>query len=156
VRKFSEDRLALPRGATKACKFCAIVAGTEKSYPVLSDALALAFLDYRPLALGHVLLVPRQHYPTLDTVPDDVIEGLGVRVKRLSGAVREAMQAEGSFVALNNVVSQSVPHVHFHVVPRRRDDRLFSSGLIWKRMPYKNDAQREEVAARIRAALEGT
>jgi histidine triad (HIT) family protein len=84
------------------------------------------------------------------------MEGLGSRVKRLSTAVTEAMQAEGSFVALNNVVSQSVPHVHFHVVPRRRDDRLFSSGLIWKRVPYKSDAQREEVAARIRAALDGT
>jgi histidine triad (HIT) family protein len=150
----------LPRAKTtgapgaRDCRFCAIIAGGEKSFPVLSDGLALAFLDYRPLAIGHVLLVPKHHYATLDDVPDDVMAGLGPRLTRLSRAVMRAMDAEGSFLALNNIVSQSVPHVHFHVVPRRRDDRLFSSGLIWKRVPYRDDAQREEVAERIRAALE--
>jgi histidine triad (HIT) family protein len=143
-----------PAGGSKVCKFCAIVAGTEKSFLVLSDELALAFLDYRPLAIGHVLLVPKGHYATLDEVPDHVMAGLGLRLKRLSRAVIRAMSAEGSFIALNNIVSQSVPHTHFHVVPRRRDDRLFSSGLIWKRVPYSDDAQREEVAARIHAALD--
>jgi histidine triad (HIT) family protein len=138
---------------TGPCKFCGIAAGTEKSFRVYADELAVAFLDYRPLAIGHVLLVPIAHYATLAEVPDEVIAGLGVRVKRLSGAVMRAMEAEGSFVALNNIVSQSVPHVHFHIVPRRKGDGLFSSGFIWKRASYADDAEREAIAARIRAAL---
>jgi len=135
------------------CKFCGIAAGTETSFRVFADDLAVAFLDYRPLAIGHVLLVPVAHYATLADVPDEVMGGLGVRVKRLSGAVMRAMQAEGSFIALNNVISQSVPHVHFHVVPRRKGDGLFSAGFIWKRVSYANDAERGAVAGRIRAAL---
>ena len=138
---------------TGPCKFCAIAAGIENSFRVFADDLAVAFLDYRPLALGHVLLVPIAHYATLAEVPDEVIAGLGIRVKRLSGAVIQAMDAEGSFVALNNIVSQSVPHAHFHIVPRRKGDGLFSSGFIWKRVSYADDAQRETVAGRIRAAL---
>jgi histidine triad (HIT) family protein len=138
---------------TGLCKFCGIVAGTENSFRVYADALAVAFLDYRPLALGHVLLVPVAHYATLADVPDEVMAGLAVRVKRLSSAVMRATQAQGSFVALNNVVSQSVPHVHFHIVPRRKGDGLFSSGFIWKRVSYADDTEREAVAERIRAAL---
>jgi histidine triad (HIT) family protein len=129
------------------------VAGTEKSFPVFQDALSVAFLDWRPLLPGHVLLVPRGHCPTLADVPDDVMAGLGIRVKLLSAAIMRAMQADGSFVALNNVVSQSVPHVHFHIVPRKKGDGLFSSGLIWKRVPYKSDAEREAIASRIRDTL---
>jgi histidine triad (HIT) family protein len=79
--------------------------------------------------------------------------GLGVRVKHLSDAVMRAMDADGSFVALNNIVSQSVPHVHFHIVPRRKGDGLFSASFIWKRVPYADDAEREAVAERIRKAL---
>jgi histidine triad (HIT) family protein len=139
---------------SKACKFCGIVAGIETSFSVYADALSVAFLDYRPLMIGHVLLVPVVHYETLADVPDEVMAGLGVRVKRISAAVMRAMSAEGSFVALNNIVSQSVPHVHFHIVPRRQGDGLFSSGFIWKRVSYHSDSEREEVSARIRAALE--
>jgi len=140
--------------AAKPCLFCAIAAGTEKSFRVFEDDVSVAFLDYRPLMPGHVLLVPRGHYETLATTPDAVMAGLGIRVKRLSAAVMTAMGAEGSFVALNNVVSQSIPHVHFHIVPRRKGDGLFASGrMIWKRVGYKDDAEREAVAARIRAAL---
>ena len=113
----------------------------------------MAFLDYRPLAIGHILLVPITHYAVLDDVPDRVMEALGVRAKRLSRAVMEAMAAEGSFIALNNVVSQAVPHVHTHIVPRRKGDGLFGAGYIWKRVAYKSDNEREEVASRIRAAL---
>jgi histidine triad (HIT) family protein len=142
--------------AAEACKFCDIVSGAERSFTVYSDELAVAFLDYRPLLLGHVLLVPRAHYETLQSVPDAVMAGLGPLLKRLSTAVMRAMDAEGSFIALNNVVSQSVPHVHFHIVPRNKGDGLFASGrMIWKRASYTGDAEREQVAAHIRAAMPG-
>ena len=137
----------------KSCKFCAIITGAERSFCVYRDDMCMAFLDYRPLMLGHMLLVPLAHYETLADVPDALMAALGPRIKRLSGAVMAALEAEGSFIALNNVVSQSVPHMHFHIVPRRKGDGLFSSGMIWKRVSYRDDAEREAYAARIRAAL---
>jgi histidine triad (HIT) family protein len=138
---------------TGHCTFCGIIAGAEKAFRVFADDVAVAFLDYRPLAIGHVLLVPLSHYSTLAGVPDEVVAGLCVRLKRLSSAVMQAMAAEGSFVALNNIVSQSVPHVHFHIVPRRKGDGLFSAGFIWKRVAYADDVERETTAERIRGAL---
>jgi histidine triad (HIT) family protein len=137
----------------KACRFCEIVEGRAKAHRVFSDQAAVAFLDYRPLALGHVLLVPRAHHPTPSEAPDDVMAALGTRLKLLSSAVVRAMRSEGSFIGLNNVVSQSVPHLHFHVVPRWKDDRLFSQKMVWRRVAYNDDAEREEVAERIRKAL---
>jgi histidine triad (HIT) family protein len=141
---------------TKPCKFCEIVAGREKSFSVYADNLCAAFLDYRPLILGHVLLVSAAHYPTLADTPDEVMAALALRAKRISNALMRGLEAEGSFIALNNLVSQSVPHIHFHIVPRRKGDGLFSSGLIWKRASYRDDAQREAIAAKIRAALTET
>jgi histidine triad (HIT) family protein len=149
----SAAKPAAGKRAPKPCQFCGIAQGTEKGFVVFADEFSVAFLDYRPLMPGHVLLVPRTHYETLALTPDDVMAGLGVRVKWLSAAVMKALDAEGSFVALNNVVSQSVPHVHFHVVPRRKGDGLFSSGLIWKRVGYRDDEEREAIAAKIRAAI---
>ena len=146
---------AARKQALKPCAFCGIIAGTERSFLVYADAFAMAFLDYRPLALGHVLLVPIAHYATLADVPDEAMGALAIRAKLLSGAVMRGLDAEGSFIALNNVVSQSVPHVHFHVVPRRKGDGVFSAGLIWKRVSYRDDAEREAIAAKIRAALPG-
>jgi histidine triad (HIT) family protein len=146
-------RTAARRPGPKPCKFCAIIAGTEKSFVVYQDEFSIAFLDYRPLTLGHVLLIPIAHYAILADVPDQAMGALAIRAKLLSGALMRALDAEGSFIALNNVVSQSVPHVHFHVVPRRTGDGLFSAGLIWKRVSYRDDAQREAMAAKIRAAL---
>ncbi|HEY4265179.1 MAG TPA: HIT family protein [Micropepsaceae bacterium] len=137
----------------KPCQFCEIAAGTGKAFVVFADDFSVAFLDYRPLMPGHVLLVPRGHYETLAETSDEVMAGLGVRVKWLSAAVMIGLGVEGSFVALNNVVSQSVPHVHFHIVPRRKGDGLFSTGLIWKRRGYRDDEEREAIAAKIRAAL---
>jgi histidine triad (HIT) family protein len=144
----------IARNAPKPCKFCAIVAGTEKAFIVFRDQHCVAFLDYRPLTLGHLLLVPVTHYPELAAVPDSVMAELGIRVKLLSAAVIWAVAADGSFVALNNRISQSVPHIHFHIVPRRKGDGLFSHGLIWKRVSYRDDAQRAEIAAAIRHALD--
>ena len=141
------------RRAAHPCKFCAIITGAEKSFSVYRDDICVAFLDYRPLMLGHLLLVPLVHYETLADVPDAVMAALGPRIKRLSGAVMAGLAAEGSFIALNNIVSQSVPHVHLHIVPRRKGDGLFSSAMIWKRVSYRDDEEREAYAARIRGAL---
>ena len=147
--------MATEKRPTNTCKFCAITTGAEPSFCVYRDEMCMAFLDYRPLILGHVLLVPLVHYETLADVPDAVMAALGPRIKRLSGAAMPALEAEGSFIALNNIVSQSVPHAHFHIVPRRKGDGLFSAGMIWKRVSYRDDAERESYAARIRAALAG-
>src|SRR5689334_19501567 len=137
----------------RPCKFCDIVAESAKAYIVYRDEVSVAFLDYRPLALGHVLLVPVEHYAELADLPDEVIAALAIRTKLLSGAVVRAMEAEGSFIALNNIVSQSVPHVHFHIVPRRQGDGLFAYKMVWKRVSYRDDVHRAEVAERIAASL---
>src|SRR3954453_9958579 len=107
-----------------ACLFCGIVAGETPAARVLEDDLAVAFLDARPLFHGHVLLAPRAHVETLPDLPAVDVGPFFQRAQRLSVAVRDAMEAEGTFVAINNVVSQSVPHLHVHVVPRRRKDGL--------------------------------
>ena len=124
-----------------------------KGFTVYRDSECVAFLDYRPLAIGHILLVPVVHYAELADVPDEVMCILGARLRLLSQGVVSGMGAEGSFLALNNRVSQSVPHAHFHIVPRRKGDGLFSRGLIWKRVSYRDDAERAETAERIRTAL---
>jgi histidine triad (HIT) family protein len=136
------------------CKFCAIVAGADSPYSVFEDDMAFAFLDNRPLALGHTLVVPRVHYAALAEVPEDAFGAVAARAQRLSAAVIAAMNAEGSFLALNNIVSQSIPHVHFHVVPRRPKDGVFTAGYVWKRVSYESDEQKRDIARRIRAALE--
>ncbi|QYG94094.1 HIT family protein [Iamia sp. SCSIO 61187] len=135
----------------KACVFCAIVAGDEPAHLVLDDDAAVAFLDVRPLFPGHVLLVPREHHETLTDLPPDQVEPLFARARALAGAVEEAMGAKGTFVAMNNRVSQSVPHLHVHVVPRTKGDGL--RGFFWPRSRYDGDAQMVEAAARISAAL---
>lgn len=147
--------MARPRGPciAGACRFCGIVAGIQPAFVVFRDELSIAFLDYRPLALGHVLLVPIGHYATLEALPDEVAAGLAIRIKRISAAVMDAMDADGSFVGLNNRISQSVPHVHFHIVPRKKGDGLFAYRMIWKRVAYRDDAHRAETADKIRGAL---
>ena len=111
----------------------------------------LAFLDHRPLFPGHTLVVPRRHVETLRDLPDELLAPLFTEVRRLAVAVQEAMGAQGTFVAENNVVSQSVPHLHVHVVPRNRKDGL--RGFFWPRTPYADDAHLEATADRIRSAL---
>jgi histidine triad (HIT) family protein len=133
------------------CLFCEIVAGRAAAAVVLDEAHAVGFLDVRPVFPGHVLLVPRAHHETLADLPAEAVGPLFLTVRRLSVAVEAAMDAEGTFVALNNKVSQSVPHVHVHVVPRRRKDGL--RGFFWPRTRYADDADMEQVAARIRSAL---
>lgn len=133
------------------CLFCAIIAGERPAHVVLDDEVAVAFLDARPLFPGHTLLVPREHYQTLTDLPEELVGPLFTRARRLTAAVQEAMESAGSFVAMNNVVSQSVPHLHVHVVPRNRKDGL--RGFFWPRQKYGNDEEMAKVAATIRTAL---
>lgn len=134
-----------------ACLFCEIAAGVVPAEIVYQDAQAIAFLDHRPLFPGHVLLIPRVHVVTLADLPAADVAPFFQTAQRLEKAVERGMKADGSFVAINNVVSQSVPHLHVHIVPRRRKDGL--KGFFWPRAPYRDDTQRKEVAEKIRAAM---
>jgi histidine triad (HIT) family protein len=139
-------------GGTSAlrCPFCEIIEGTRPAAIVASDDSAVAFLDARPVFKGHVLVVPRAHVATLTDLPAGAIGPYFTAVQRLARAVEVGLEADGTFVAMNNKVSQSVAHLHTHVVPRRRKDGL--RGFFWPRVPYASDAERDEFAARIRAA----
>jgi histidine triad (HIT) family protein len=144
----------LPEAPAKAdpdCRFCAVVAGDEDGEVVFEDDVSLAFLDHRPLFPGHSLLVPRRHLETIWDVPDDLIARLFANARLLSAAVRAAMGAQGAFIALNNVVSQSVPHLHVHVVPRNRKDGL--RGFFWPRTKYESDEHMRDTATAVRAAV---
>jgi histidine triad (HIT) family protein len=136
------------------CIFCAIVAGQQPAHIVLDDEVAVAFLDTRPLFEGHTLVVPREHVVTLSDLPAEEVGPLFERVQLLTRAVEDAMGSAGSFVALNNVVSQSVPHLHVHVVPRNRKDGL--RGFFWPRTRYADDSAAAGVASRVRSSLQGT
>jgi len=135
------------------CVFCAIVRGDAPAEIVLDDPAGIAFLDRRPLLPGHVLLVPRQHVATLADLPVAEVGPLFALARHLTQAIPRATGGDGAFVAINNVVSQSVPHLHVHIVPRRHDDRLFSRNLAWTRRPYPDDDHMRQAAAAIRAAL---
>ena len=137
--------------AAEDCIFCAIVAGEHDAEVVLADEHTVGFLDHRPLFAGHVLLVPRPHFVTIEDLPSALVEPLFANARTLAGAVRRAMDAQGTFMAVNNVVSQSVPHLHVHVVPRRRKDGL--RGFFWPRNPYEGAEARRAAAEAIRAEL---
>ena len=136
---------------TPGCKFCQIIAGEIPAHFVLDSHDVVAFLDHRPLFPGHTLVLPREHVETLADLPEDRVGPFFRQVQRVEAAVRTAMEAQGSFVAENNVVSQSVPHLHVHVVPRRRKDGL--RGFFWPRTKYASDAEMAAVAARITEEL---
>ncbi len=121
------------------------------THVVFEDDVSLAFLDNRPLFPGHSLLIPREHHETIWDLPDDLIAPLFANAQLLSSAIRTAMNAQGAFIALNNVVSQSVPHVHVHVVPRNRKDGL--RGFFWPRTKYDDDEHARRTAEAIRAAV---
>jgi histidine triad (HIT) family protein len=133
------------------CLFCAIVAGGRPAAMVLEEEHVVAFLDIRPVFKGHTLLVPRQHVPTLPDLPAELRDPVVDATQRLSSAVVEALGAQGSFVAMNNVVSQSVPHLHVHVVPRTKGDGL--RGFFWPRTKYADDQEMDDYARRIGAAM---
>jgi histidine triad (HIT) family protein len=134
-----------------SCVFCDIVAGEAEANVVLDEPHAFAFLDRRPLFSGHTLLVPREHHETITDLPPDQVDGLFRTAQRLAAAVRDGMGAQGTFMAVNNTVSQSVPHLHIHIVPRTKGDGL--RGFFWPRIKYAATDEAERAAAQIRAAL---
>jgi histidine triad (HIT) family protein len=119
---------------------------------VLENDVLLAFLDHRPVFPGHTLLIPRRHIETLPELPDDLLRPFFADARRIAAAMEGGFGAHGTFVALNNRISQSVPHLHVHVVPRHRKDGL--RGFFWPRTRYADDAEAAAVAARVRAAIE--
>jgi len=136
----------------RGCVFCEIAAGRSVAAVVLESEASIAFLDHRPLFPGHVLLVPRAHVPTLLELPVDQVGPLFANAQRIAAALESGLGAQGSFVAVNNRVSQSVPHLHVHVVPRSRGDGL--RGFFWPRQGYADAAEQARVAAAIRGELE--
>jgi len=134
-----------------ACAFCRIVSGEAEAHVVFEDQHSLAFLDNRPLFPGHSLLIPRDHHEALWDLPPSLVEPLFANARLLSLAVREAMQAQGAFVAMNNVVSQSVPHLHVHIAPRNRKDGL--RGFFWPRRKYRDEDEAAFAAAAVREAV---
>jgi histidine triad (HIT) family protein len=133
------------------CLFCAIIAGETPANIVLDEPDVVAFLDMRPVFKGHTLLAPRSHVETLTDLPDRLFGPVMSATQRLAAAVKTALGAQGSFVAVNNTVSQSVPHLHVHVVPRTKGDGL--RGFFWPRTRYADDDEAERYAESLRRAL---
>jgi histidine triad (HIT) family protein len=133
-----------------ACSFCRIVAGVEPAAVVFADELAVAFLDRSPLFKGHTLVAPREHHETLGELPLHLVGPLFMRARTLAQLMETELHAAGSFVAMNNRVSQSVPHLHIHVVPRNRRDGL--RGFFWPRQRYTGPDEMAAYAARLAAA----
>ncbi len=132
------------------CLFCDVVAGSAPAAMVLEEPEVVGFLDIRPVFRGHTLLVPRRHVDTLVDLPDDLVVPLFDAARRTAAAMTSVLGAQGTFVAMNNVVSQSVPHLHVHVVPRTKGDGL--RGFFWPRTRYE-EGEAEEYAARLRREL---
>ena len=135
------------------CVFCAIGRGDLAAQVVWRDDAVIAFLDRAPLMAGHVLVAPRAHVPTLDDLPADLVAPVFDAVRRVSIALQRGLGADGSFAAVNTRVSQSVPHLHVHVVPRRQKDGFFSPRVMWRRHAYASDDEARDVAAKVRAAM---
>jgi histidine triad (HIT) family protein len=135
------------------CKFCQIASGVLPSFVVFEDSISLAFLDNRPLFPGHTLLVPKEHYETLADLPENLVGPFFGNVQALARAVEQGMEAEGTFVAINNRVSQSVPHLHVHIVPRRKQDGL--KGFFWPRQSHPDEEQMKRAQAAIQRAIGG-
>lgn len=134
------------------CLFCSIIAGSTTAHVVVDEPDVMAFLDIRPVFKGHTLVVPRPHRGSLDDLDDDEVGQLFGTARRVAAAVERALGAGGSWVSLNNRVSQSVPHVHVHVVPRTKGDGL--RGFFWPRTKYDGDDEAAGYAERLRAAYE--
>jgi histidine triad (HIT) family protein len=133
------------------CVFCAIVAGSVPAFTVVDVPVGMGFLDTRPVFKGHVLVVPRAHIVQLTDLPADLLPEYFGLVQRIAAAVPAALGSQGTFVAINNVVSQSQPHLHTHVVPRTRGDGL--RGFFWPRTKYASNDEAESYASKIAAEL---
>ena len=133
------------------CPFCKIVRSETQSYNVFEDDVTLAFLDRRPLFPGHCLLIPKSHYETLIDLPASLVAPLFQNTQLLARALEQALQAEGTFVAINNRISQSVPHLHIHIVPRHQKDGL--KGFFWPRQRYPNEATILSIQTTLRSTI---
>ena len=133
------------------CLFDRIVAGVVAAPVVFEDESSLAFLDHRPIFPGHTLLIPKQHYETLADLPEALIQPFFANAQLLAGAIEAALAADGTFIAINNRVSQSVPHLHVHIVPRRKKDGL--RGFFWPRGTYHGPDEAEKIRKNIAAAV---
>ena len=136
---------------SRACAFCRIIHGEEQASLVFEDGLSLAFLDHRPLFPGHCLLVPKQHYETLADLPTPLVGPLFQNAQLLERAIEVGLEADGTFVAINNRISQSVPHVHIHLVPRHHKDGL--KGFFWPRQRYPDDSALGQMQKTLRATI---
>ncbi|HEX9544547.1 MAG TPA: HIT family protein [Pyrinomonadaceae bacterium] len=134
-----------------ACLFCGIINGEISASVVFEGDISLAFLDHRPLFPGHCMLIPKNHFETLSDLPAELVGPFFKNVQLLAAAVEVALEAEGSFVAMNNRISQSVPHFHVHIVPRRKKDGL--KGFFWPRTKYKDEMDLAAVQKLIQAAV---
>src|SRR6267378_1506802 len=134
------------------CLFCEIVGGRIAARLVFEDETTLAFLDHRPVFPGHCLLVPREHFETLTDLPGNLVTPFFKNAQLLARAVELALEAHGTFVGINNRVSQSVPHLHVHIVPRRRKDGL--RGFFWPRHKYESEEQLREIQEAIKSTIE--
>ncbi len=141
---------SLPTAAS--CRFCQIA--SHANYVVFEDDLSIAFLDYKPLFIGHTILIPKAHFETLADLPKELLAPFFANVQLLARAVEHAMPAEGSFIAINNRVSQSVPHLHVHIVPRRKKDGL--RGFFWPRQAHPNEESMRQAQTAILEFLKGT
>jgi histidine triad (HIT) family protein len=137
--------------AASDCIFCKIVAGQLDAYVVYEDDLTTVFLDNGPLFAGHSLVCPKQHYDTLMDVPPDRLQPLFSTAQVVARAIEKGLGADGSFIAINNKISQSVPHLHVHVIPRRRGDGM--KGFFWPRRPYKDKEEMAQTRDALRAAI---
>ena len=135
--------------ASASCRFCQIA--SHANYVVFEDHLSIAFLDYKPLFIGHTILIPKAHFETLSDLPKELLAPFFANVQLLSRAVEHAMSAEGSFIAINNRVSQSVPHLHVHIVPRRKKDGL--RGFFWPRQAHPGDDPMRQAQIAIQAEV---
>ena len=136
---------------SETCAFCKIIRSEEKAPIVFEDAISLAFLDRRPLFPGHCLLVPKGHYETLLDLPVPLVGPVFQNAQLLERAIEEGLQADGTFIAINNHISQSIPHLHIHLVPRHQKDGL--KGFFWPRQRYKDEDAILQVQETLRSAI---
>ena len=146
-----QDSHASETHFSNTCAFCKIIRSEETAYIVFEDGISLAFLDRRPLFPGHCLFVPRDHYETFADLPASLVGPLFQNAQLLERAIEEGLPADGTFLAINNRVSQSVPHLHLHLVPRHRKDGL--RGFFWPRQRYKDEAALLQMQETLRSAV---
>jgi histidine triad (HIT) family protein len=133
------------------CVFCKIIAGELKTYKVYEDGQTIVFLDAGPVFAGHCLISPKVHYQTMMDLPHDLLAPLFSTTQLICRAVEKGLQSGGSFVAVNNKISQTVPHLHIHVIPRTKGDGM--KGFFWPRRPYRDDEHMLEIQQKLQAAI---